>query len=86
MEQEIGIFEAKNKLSELADTVARSGVPITITRRGKPLVRMTPLEESQRSPEAVRTALMRLKQFGRTHPPLAESWEELKAMIEDGRR
>jgi prevent-host-death family protein len=39
--QEIGLFEAKNKLSELVDRVER-GAEITITRRGKPVAKLVP--------------------------------------------
>jgi len=43
----VGLFEAKTKLSELCDAVARTGEPVRITRRGKPWVRLEP-EESAR--------------------------------------
>jgi prevent-host-death family protein len=38
----VGLFEAKTKLSELCDAVARTGEPVCITRRGKPWVRIEP--------------------------------------------
>lgn len=41
-----GLFDAKNRFSEICDQVARGGEPCTITRRGKPLVRIVPVEES----------------------------------------
>jgi len=40
----IGIFEAKAKLSEICDQVARSRKSVVVTRRGKPLVRIEPAE------------------------------------------
>jgi prevent-host-death family protein len=40
--QEIGLFEAKNKLSALLDRVER-GAEIVITRRGKPVAKLVPL-------------------------------------------
>jgi len=45
----VGIFEAKAKLSELCDQVARSGEGIMVTRRGKPLVRIEPAETDRHS-------------------------------------
>jgi prevent-host-death family protein len=39
----IGIFEAKTRLSEICDEVARSGIGVVVTRRGKPLVRIDPV-------------------------------------------
>ena len=41
----VGIFEAKTRLAELCATVASSGEPLTVTRRGKPLVRIEPIVE-----------------------------------------
>ena len=39
----VGIFEAKAKLSEICDEVARSGRSVVVTRRGKPLVKIDPV-------------------------------------------
>ena len=39
----IGIFEAKTRLSEICDEVARTQVPVTITRRGEALVFIEPV-------------------------------------------
>jgi prevent-host-death family protein len=39
----VGIFEAKAKLSEICEAVARSGESVVVTRRGKPLVRIVPV-------------------------------------------
>lgn len=41
---QIGIFEAKTRLSEICDTVSRSGEAVIVTRRGQPLVRIEPVE------------------------------------------
>lgn len=41
--REVGIFEAKNKLSELVDQVER-GAEITLTRRGKPVAKLVPAD------------------------------------------
>ena len=40
----IGLFEAKTRLSELCDQVAETHEPVTVTKRGKPLVRIDPIE------------------------------------------
>ena len=39
----IGLFEAKTKLSELCEQVAKRREPVVITRRGRPLVRLEPV-------------------------------------------
>jgi prevent-host-death family protein len=43
----VGIFEAKTKLSEICEEVARSHVPVVITRRGTALVRIEPVPEER---------------------------------------
>ena len=50
----VGIFEAKTKLSELCDEVAKSGRSIVVTRRGKPLVRIDPIRADDHSVWEVR--------------------------------
>jgi prevent-host-death family protein len=42
---QIGLFEAKTKLSQLCANVAETGESVTITRRGKPIVVVNPLPE-----------------------------------------
>lgn len=41
----VGIFEAKTTLSAICDEVARNLEPVTVTRRGKPLVCIEPIRE-----------------------------------------
>lgn len=40
------MFEAKTKLSEICDAVHRTGESVLVTRRGKPYVRIVPLERT----------------------------------------
>lgn len=42
---QLGIFEAKNKLSEVCERVAVDGTTVVVTRHGKPLVRIVPYQE-----------------------------------------
>lgn len=53
----VKLFDAKNRISELCETVARSGEPCLVTRRGKPLVRVVPAiggpEDPDGSPASV---------------------------------
>jgi len=55
----VGVFEAKNRLSELLDRVAR-GEAITITRRGEPVARLVPAV-SLNDPERARKAIAALR-------------------------
>ena len=45
----VGIFEAKAKLSEICEQVARSGESVVVTRRGKPLVKIEPADVDRSS-------------------------------------
>ena len=44
---EYGIFEAKAKLSEICATVAQTGEPALIRKRGKPIARIVPVEDEE---------------------------------------
>lgn len=39
----VGLFDAKTRLSELVDLVARGGDDVLITRRGRPVARLVPV-------------------------------------------
>ncbi len=54
--KQIGLFDAKTRLSEICDTVSRSGEAVVVTRRGKPLVRIEPVETSPLTVRERRTA------------------------------
>jgi prevent-host-death family protein len=41
---EVGVFEAKTRLSELVEQVASGGEDVLITRRGRPAARLVPLD------------------------------------------
>jgi prevent-host-death family protein len=44
----VNIYDAKTRLSQLVDTAA-AGQDVVVSRNGKPLVRITRLEDSKRS-------------------------------------
>lgn len=47
----IGIFEAKTKFPGICDQVVRSGAPVVVSRRGKPLVMISPVTPAARKEE-----------------------------------
>ena len=79
MTLEIGLFEAKTHLSELVGRVAEGGEEIVITRRGKPVARLTGLTTGS----AVEEALADLLAARDASTPGAGS---LRDLIDDGRR
>jgi prevent-host-death family protein len=46
MSMSVGLFDAKTRLSELVEQVASGGEDILITRRGKAVARLVPIDES----------------------------------------
>ena len=80
---EVGAFEAKNKLGALLDRVEQ-GEEVVITRHGKPVARLVPnvrqvdRERARRAFERMRAEAKRLK-FG----PF--DWEEMKKLRDEGR-
>ncbi len=77
---EVGAFEAKTQLSRLLDQVER-GETIVITRRGKPVARLSPVQGSSRDER--RDALAQLKELrsGQTLGGVS-----LRELIDEGRR
>jgi prevent-host-death family protein len=67
--REVGLFEAKNKLSELVDRVEH-GAEITITRRGTPVAKLVPAgpgfdrEKAKRAAAGLRAASKGVKLGG----------------------
>ena len=85
----IGIFEAKTKLSDICDEVARTGMPVMVTRRGTALVRIDPIQKEPRLTVKERRAQYLVK-HGATEEvdpvefePAARSREESGFRIEE---
>jgi prevent-host-death family protein len=78
----IGIFEAKNRLSELVERAAR-GEEIVITRRGEQVARLVPPEA--RDPlEHARSLAARIRRSRAGHP-LGDG-TSIRDLIDEGRR
>jgi prevent-host-death family protein len=75
MMKTVGVFDAKNHLSELID----SGEAITITKHGKPVATLTPIRQ-QASEVVARIRAMRRP------GAVPISAEEIAEMIRTGRR
>ncbi len=75
----VGAFAAKTHLSDLLERVER-GERFTITRHGKPVAQLTPID--RRDPEAIKDAIAKLKEF-RKGNVLGMDWRELR---DEGRR
>jgi len=49
----IGLFEAKTKFSEICERVAAKGEAVLVTRRGRPLVKIEPISDSESTATSV---------------------------------
>lgn len=76
---QIGSYEAKTHLPRLLDEV-EAGASYTITKHGRPVARLVPVNGMRRDPEEVRAAFARLRELA---GPQTISIAEAKA---EGRR
>lgn len=76
----VGAFEAKTHLSALLERV-ENGEEIVITRHGKPLARLVPIEIADRS--RIDNAISKLKTLRQGCTLDGLSWQELR---DEGRR
>ncbi len=81
---EVGLFEAKNKLSELVDRAER-GEEVVITRRGKPVARIVPMQ-AKRDVEKARAAVKRIRELAKSMNLGPFDWEEWKKYRDEGKR
>ena len=81
---EIGAFDAKNKLSALLDKVER-GEEIVITRRGRPVAKLVPLARGY-DVERARAAMRRIRTLAQEMKLGPFDWNEWKKYRDQGRR
>ena len=81
---EIGAFDAKNKLSALLDKVER-GEEIVITRRGRPVAKLVPLARGH-DVERARAAMRRIRTLAQEMKLGPFDWNEWKKYRDQGRR
>jgi prevent-host-death family protein len=92
---EVGLFDAKNRLSELVDRAER-GEETVITRRGKAVAKLVPARElsrEQRSRQAAQRIRKRALQAAQDIRNLAQEmnlgpfdWDEWKKYRDAGRK
>jgi prevent-host-death family protein len=78
---EIGTFEAKNKLTSLLSRVEK-GEEFVITRRGKRIARLVPAERIY-DPEKARAAIERIREIRKT---TSLGGLKIKDLINEGRK
>ena len=79
---EIGLFEAKTRLSELVRQV-KAGESFIITHRGEPAAELVPVQrKAQRSSGNIANAIRNLRKL---QPIPGVAHEEIRSWIEEGR-
>jgi prevent-host-death family protein len=76
----VGVFEAKNRLTALISEVERGG-EVVITRRGKPVARLAPIEGGFDRAKAAETA----RRLIEASKGLSLGGIPIKELIEEGR-
>lgn len=81
--RKVGLFEAKQKLSELVERASR-GERIGITRRGKLTAEIVPVQEKTdlEDLEEIFAGMERIRKHAKPRPPGVT----IKDLIEEGRR
>ena len=82
---EIGLFDAKNRLSELVDK-AEQGEEITITRRGRPVAKLGPVVAPKHDVEKAREAVRQIRELAKKMNLGPFDWEEWKRYRDEGRK
>lgn len=76
---EVALYEAKAQLSAIVERVASTGEEVLITRRGKPMARLVPVDDES----AIESALAHLLAAREASRPGEGTLREL---IDEGRR
>jgi prevent-host-death family protein len=80
---EIGLFDAKNRFSELVERAER-GEEVVITRRGKPVAKLGPMDAG-RDREKARRAVEGIRELAKKMNLGPFDWEEWKRYRDEGR-
>ena len=76
---EVALYEAKAQLSAIVERVASTGEEVLITRRGKPMARLVPVDDKSAIESAI-THLLAAREASRPGPGT------LRELIDEGRR
>jgi prevent-host-death family protein len=84
--REVGVLEAKTRLSALLDEIERTGEPVIITRHGKAIARLSPERpRRQWTAETVEAFIKRRDEIGREAEARGAEPFDWKEAIEEGR-
>ena len=82
MKSLVGSYEAKTHLPSLLERVAK-GERFTITKHGKPIAQLVPVEQEETTD--VRAVIERMRAFRKNGPTLGDDLT-IRDLVEEGRR
>ena len=80
----VGLFEAKTHFSAIVERVRETGVPVRVTRRGQPVVDISPVRSDEPEKMTREEMFATVEAMRGTFEPATH--EEIMEMIQDGRR
>lgn len=81
--EQIGMFDAKTRFSELVDRVNQTGQAITVTNRGKPVAELCPIRQAAAAESLRQDAVVRVAQMWDEEPVVSQ--EQIREMLNEGR-
>jgi prevent-host-death family protein len=81
---QVGMFEAKTHFSKLVERVVTQGRPITVTRRGQPVVDIVPTQSAEARQNSRKEALQKLAKLRGEVKSMTK--QEILDLIAEGRR
>ena len=82
--EQIGMFDAKTRFSEIVEQVLTTGQPVTVTNRGKPVVDIIPTHVHTEGRMSREEAFERVAEIRKRVAPVTH--EEVRKMIDYGRQ
>lgn len=84
MKKIVGCFEAKTNFNKIINNVI-NGEEILVTKRGKPVAKIIPIEKSFDT-ERVKNTFLRLNNLAKEMNLGKFDWEELKSYRDEGKK
>jgi len=84
MKKIVGCFEAKTNFNKIINNIV-NGEEIVVTKRGKPVAKIIPIDKSFDT-ERVKTTFLRLNNLAKKMNLDKFDWEELKKYRDEGKK
>ncbi len=80
----VGLFEAKTHFSAIVERVRETGVPVRVTRRGQPVVDISPVRSDEPEKMTREEMFATVEELRKTTPRMTQ--QEIHDLIAEGRR